>query len=348
MRKFWLELTRTTRFQILFYGTSLTIGLMFFLGPRLFADDKWLPIFTGLGIAFVSSGILGFAQRVFFFDDFRSEMDRLVSDALNENLSAGLFPFIRDGIEQLHPDRRAALKAFIKHIELEKERIIFIGSSLKGMLDPTEEQDQKREVAELLRRKMKEGVQVRFLLTHPALAFLREDAEGRAKGDIKKEIMRTLRYLVRDDEPTLKVPEKDVKLYKGTPTIFSVILSERMLVNPYTYQANAFENFCFEVKRTDDSGLYSKIRSAHYEKPWESDVTCVTLNEETIEELEDMVLSDVFPNRQESIVCLNVPDDLTDSKQASDATTQSKTPTDNARNSRAEKTKKRRSPRTEG
>ena len=178
--------------------------------------------------------------------------------------------------------------------------MIIIGSSLRGLFDPTEDDKDKKMFADLLRAKINDGVPVRFLLTHPALAFLREDAEGRAYGSIKEEIIGTVKYLVGgqyvdDGHPSVGVPMKDIRLYHGTPTIFSVIVSDRMLLNPYTYQANAFDNFCFEVTRKTGNDLYSQVLRAHYQAPWDKSKTRTILTDSVMVELDTLTLEDVFP-----------------------------------------------------
>ena len=146
-RMFWSSISRGTRFQILFYGFSASFGAFFFLGPKIFTNQTLEPLFIGLGIAFLTSSILGFAQRLFFFDDFRSEMDDLVSNCLSDYLSKHMFPFISEGIEKFYGDRNDAIREFSKYIQLEKNEIVIIGSSLKGILDPSEEHKEKKEFA---------------------------------------------------------------------------------------------------------------------------------------------------------------------------------------------------------
>lgn len=147
-----------------------------------------------------------------------------------------------------------------------------------------------------------------FLLTHPALAFLREDAEGRKPGAIKNEIIETLRYLVggnhleNDNLPSIGVPLESIRLYLGTPTIFAVICSDWMLINPYTYQATAYENFCFELSKKTEQGLYSKIYKAHFRKPWNNKDTRTILTEKMMKTLATIVMEDVFPNRTHDLV----------------------------------------------
>ena len=73
---FWRSLTRGTRFQVLFYGGCALIGILFFVAPQIVRSDTWQPVLVGLGIAFVSSSVLGLVHRAFFYDDFRAEMGR--------------------------------------------------------------------------------------------------------------------------------------------------------------------------------------------------------------------------------------------------------------------------------
>jgi hypothetical protein len=246
----------------------------------------------------VAASTLGFAQRLFFFDDFETEMKGLVAHSLKSYLEENMFPFMHEGVERLYLDRAGAIRDFSQHIKLESERIIIIGSSLKGLLDPTERDKQKKEFADVLKRKITAGITVEFLLTHPALAFLREDAEGRKEGDIKAEIITTLEYLVRD----LGVSPGSIWLYHGTPTIFSLITSERMLVNPYTYQANAYENFCFEISKRSEQGLYTRLLSAHFTRPLDNRGTTTALTLEAMRDLKSRSLVDLFPDRLVDLV----------------------------------------------
>lgn len=305
--KTWHSFTKGTRFQILFYFVFSLVGIFLFLGVQILNIKEWQPVMIGFGIAFVSSSIIGFTQRLFFYDDFKSEMNDLVAGSLQKYLESYLFPFIGEGLECLFTDRRAALDEFIDCIKLENDKIIIIGSSLKGILDPTEEQKEKKVLSDLIRTKIEDKVTVRFLLTHPTLAFLREDAEGRAKGAIKQEILRTLRYLiggnfVSENAPKIKVPIENIRLYKGTPSIFCIITSDKMLVNPYTYQANAYENFCFIVSRKKPNDLFSKILNAHYEKPWDNEVTTSKLTEEMMGKLESFTMQHIFPERESDLL----------------------------------------------
>jgi hypothetical protein len=304
---FWRTLSRGTRFQVGFYSAAFVVGALMFFGPRMFASNTWGPVLTGIGIALVASSVLGFAQRLFFYDDFRTEMDGLVEGSLKGFLEKDMLPFLSDGVERLYVDRDVAIREFVAHVRLERERIIVIGSSLKGLLDATERDQEKTGFAAVLREKIRDGVPIEFLLTHPALAFLREDAEGRKPGAIKAEIIDTLRYLTgiglsAKGAPKIGVPVEAIRLYHGTPTIFSIILGNRMLINPYAYQATAYENFCFEFSKKSEQGLYAKMLKAHYRKPWDNKDTCTPLTEDVMNRIDEFCMQDLFPNRLADLV----------------------------------------------
>ncbi|MBI2433247.1 MAG: hypothetical protein HYV26_10280 [Candidatus Hydrogenedentes bacterium] len=307
LHQFWRNLSRGTRFQVLFYSASMLVGIIMFFGPIVFQSETVKPLTTGLGIALVAASLLGFAQRLFFYDDFRSEMESLVGDALNNYLQTNMLPFLREGVERLYTDREEAISAFKKHV-VESDHVIIIGSSLTGLLDPTERDLRKKEFADILRKKLEDNVRVEFLLTHPALAFLREDAEGRKPGAIKSEIVDTLKYLTKGmpgsdgNASNIGVPPQNIRLYLGTPTIFAIICSDWMLINPYTYQATAFENFCFELSKKGDQSLYSKIYKGHFRKPWNNRDTTTILTPAIMKELASTVMADVFPNRLDDLV----------------------------------------------
>lgn len=306
MIRIWQSLSRITRYQVMFFSFVTASGGACFLFAKYGSSLEARDFVMGLGIALIPTGILGLMHRLFFYDELRSEMDSILRSSLNKALETDLLPFLRSGITHFSDNRSELLVSFKDYIESETSGIFIIGSSLKGILDPDEEIETKKAFADLLRRKIADGVPVKFLLTHPALAFLREDAEGRAQHDIKNEIIATLEYLTRKNDvengkPGLGVPYDLIKLYKGTPTIFSIITSDALFMNPYTYQSNAYESFCLEVKRVGPGDLYSRFLIDHFNKPWKDKRTTVTLSEQMLKELMEMTLQDIFKERQGDI-----------------------------------------------
>ena len=103
----------------MFYGFILIIGIIAFILPIYVNVSNYSDILMGFGIAFMASSILGFAQRLFFYDDFAGEMNSLVESALHGYLTNKMFPFMEHGIEQLFLDRKAAIREFSKYIQSE-------------------------------------------------------------------------------------------------------------------------------------------------------------------------------------------------------------------------------------
>jgi hypothetical protein len=301
---FWKQLPRATRFHILFFSTILGLGLFCFLFARYGASAEARQFVLGLGIALIPAGIIGLAHRLFFYDELREEMSSVLSTSLRDAVKTDLLPFIESGIVRVSRNRNEMMDRFKEYVSRESGEVIIIGSSLKGILDPEEDIVSRKEFADILRNRMAEGVPCKFLLTHPSLAFLREDAEGRAPGDIKQEIINALRYLTRQPDedgsglPGLGVPYSNIKLYKGTPTIFSIITSNTLFINPYTYQSNAYDSLCIEVRKVGTNDLYSSLMSDHFHKPWRNEPrTTETLTQEMLERLATMTLVDVFEKR---------------------------------------------------
>jgi len=303
----WPSLTRGTRFHILFFSTVILLGASCFLFARFGASPEARQFVLGMGIALIPAGLIGLIHRLFFFDELRAEMDEILRVSLSDAVKSDLLPFLESGIIRVSRDRAEMMEHFKGYISQEAREVIIIGSSLRGILDPDEEVESKKAFADLIRQRLSAGVSFKFLLTHPALAFLREDAEGRAPGDIKQEIIATLRYLTQerggqDERPGLGVTHQNIKLYKGTPTIFSIVTSSHLFMNPYTYQSNAFESFCIEIRRAGTNDLYSRFINDHFHKPWKNEPrTTETLDLQMLKRLEGMTLVDIFEERAAEI-----------------------------------------------
>jgi hypothetical protein len=163
------------------------------------------------------------------------------------------------GVVSMHKSREAALNALLPEVEKECDEIAIIGSSLKGLLLEPYAAD----TAVCLRRKFKEGVPVRILLTHPLIADLRARQERRNPTDIGCEILKTLR-LLRD----WKVPCESVRLYMGTPTCFAMKTTRQMLINPFSYSAVSYTSPCLIVERPAAEGFgywYDEFKRNHFD-----------------------------------------------------------------------------------
>ncbi|GIL11323.1 MAG: hypothetical protein BroJett038_00430 [Chloroflexota bacterium] len=205
-------------------------------------------------------------------DNYRDEIDMLRT-------------FREAGIISTYRRREMALKRFIRAIKAEKNEIMIIGSSLLGLL----QKYQYEEAREALKKKCEEGIHVKFLLTHPAVADLRADQEARKFKDIGNEIIKSLRILKQWKLKELPLPADNVRLYMGTPTIFAIKTTNQMLLNPYAYGDVAFNSPCLIVKNDPNEYFYfyDEYDKAHF-GAWDSDaVIRIQDFDETIQELSD-------------------------------------------------------------
>jgi hypothetical protein len=104
----------------------------------------------------------------------------------------------------------------------------------------------------------------RILLTHPAFAHLRQPAEERSYGDIELEILKTaiFLYYVAGMEST------ELRLYRGSPTVFAIQAGEHILVNPYPYGTMAMETLCLEFERGQENSYIARFMSMHFNHTW--------------------------------------------------------------------------------
>jgi hypothetical protein len=173
------------------------------------------------------------------------------------------------GVEMVYEDRNQALDLFLKHLveyaqrksENDDKEIIFVGSSLKGLI---EIEPVFADRVEYILKKLRGASYCKFLLTHPFYSKYREVQENRPSGGIAKEILHAIAWL--EDRG---VPSDSIRLYKGTPTCFLIASRERMLINPYPYQKVAYQSFCLEVKETSNGhAIFHSFWTNHFHKPW--------------------------------------------------------------------------------
>jgi hypothetical protein len=241
-------------------------------------------LLLGIGIACFPTGVLGLLYRLFLFPELEgafkestekavipvfAKIDQKVDKALNPAInklegSIEVLDNVRSfGLEKIYEKRTNAMDVFKEYIREEEKEVQIIGSSLLGLIGTKEAP--KNEIRKIFEDKVKNNKKFfKFLLTHPALACLREEQEGRVIGHVKNEIIETLEYLMND----LEVDEDCIKLYYGTPTIFCIITSKKMLINPYSNQRSAYETFCLEVNASSD--IYDGLYETHFRKSWMS------------------------------------------------------------------------------
>ena len=257
---------------------SVAIGLfslfLYFILPN---EGRPIQILLGLGLTLFPSGVFGLLSDIYFSKIIeRTLKEGFATTTSNLNESIDILKVATEylkksnelGILMVYKNRAEAVSDFlnysvnyVKNPSISDKKIFFVGSSLKGVI-------QSDGFTQKLEQIIKDGTQnnceFSFLLTHPAYSEYREIQESRAKGDIAKEILHAIEWLENHN-----ISSSCIKLYKGTPTCFLVATTEKMLINPYPYQIEAYNNFCLEVEKTDkDYGIYNIYRENHFNKPW--------------------------------------------------------------------------------
>jgi hypothetical protein len=175
------------------------------------------------------------------------------------------------GLEMIYHDRQEALAHFSGFIRDEKENVTIVGSSLLGLsLYVTG-------FGEIVQANPK---RFRFLMTHPEYSRAREGPEGRDSHIIEREIKESIHKLTR-----WGVPLTSIQLYRGSPCVFMISVSDRMLLNPYPYGTEAYRCFCIQV--SSRGYIYKQYQHRHFERIWDSDwiETCDDFLRRTGEEL---------------------------------------------------------------
>lgn len=252
--------------------TFLGIALIY-IGSRQtsqFAHD----LAMGVGIATGPAALVALLFRMFLLDDIEREfaapltreVRRAIDAAVPRQVTALLEDYRaeiddigalrRGGMLRSFPNRKEAIADFVDRCNLPPKlpALVVVGSSLKGVLP-----DEYSPFAELVQR---DPGAVKFVLTHPVVADLRARQEGRRLTAIGEEIVDRLRLLER-----IGVPATNVYLYRGAPTCFSIMCPELkiMLLNPYPYEAVAWDAPCLLVRWDEGKGyLYESFRVHHF------------------------------------------------------------------------------------
>lgn len=174
------------------------------------------------------------------------------------------------GVENVHLTRAAALENFAWFLDAEAKkansgepaRVWFVCSSMKGFLEVAGEHFNGDKMLDKI---LKSGCDLRIIMTDPDMADYRALQEGRAPGEISNEIEMTLARLKR-----MGLKREIIKLYCGTPTVFAIATSDRMLLNPYPYETEAFRCFSLIIYKTidPDADIYHQYLQYHFEDPW--------------------------------------------------------------------------------
>ncbi len=175
--------------------------------------------------------------------------------------SDGTTLFEGAGIVKSFTNRKDALRFFNAKLD-RAQKVIVVGSSLKGLLHPGGTDWATRAILRdrvgLQRADEDEPTRrTDFVLTHPAFADLRANQENREKQDIALEVIESLMYLKE-----WETPPSAVHLYLGTPTCFGILADDQMILNPYPYADVAFQSPCLLLQ--DGGYFFNAFVNSHF------------------------------------------------------------------------------------
>jgi hypothetical protein len=150
-----------------------------------------------------------------------------------------------------------------KATRFEQPRVWFVSSSIKGFLEAASSGFDGINVLEQI---VESNCDLRILMTELDTANIRAQQEGRGKGDIPDEIKMNLRHLKR-----IGVRRECIKFYPGAPTVFAIATTDKMILNPYPYQTEAFRCFTLIVRKTEVNArdIFNQYLRFHFEEPWQ-------------------------------------------------------------------------------
>lgn len=172
------------------------------------------------------------------------------------------------GLVAAFSERSYALKYILDLVANETDEIYLVGTSFRGLFWP-EQGDVK--ILNIIAEKIKSSnCKVRFLLTHPAFVHLRQDLESVQRPEsfhIAQEILDTV-VMLRD----AGIDHTSIRFVKATPTLFGIMTSRFMLINPYPLQRQAYTSvtFVIEAQKGDTPNpIYKSFKESHFEGVWD-------------------------------------------------------------------------------
>jgi len=190
-----------------------------------------------------------------------------------EMLEGRVAAFKQVGLNFCHGNRTESLSRFYemayKCIENAREKntkttIKIVASSARGLVGFFD-----REVDEDIQYKWrdlidKNGELFQILLTHPAYAHLRQSAEERSNGAIETEILKSALHFVLIS----KMNSRQIRFYRGSPTVFMVQVDKEVLINPYPYGSMAMKTLCLEFTGYEENSFINQFSKSHFDHTW--------------------------------------------------------------------------------
>lgn len=276
---------------------GILIGIVLTLVASLFTTGSIeYNLATNIGSGLIATALIGLILELVWsnqrtqaekselqpiYDKLEDVHDRLkdVPEQL-EKLEGRLEAFKQLGFNNCYASRNDALQAFLNYaqgmvkpdeppdLSNMSERslqttINIVSSSARGLMGYIDREPSQLQKAwrDLITRHPKH---FRLLLTHPAFAHLRQPAEERASGDIELEILKTAIYL----HCVAGMTSNELRLYRGSPTVFAIQVGDHILVNPYPYGTMAMDTLCLEFERGKEGTYIAKFMNMHFNHTW--------------------------------------------------------------------------------
>lgn len=275
----------------------IALAIFFILPPTVPVDTLKVPIISGLvGFSLAALGNIAIAAL-----QHRTSVEAarvLSSPLIRLDNAVGKLEEIHfyheQGIEGIYSNRNAAMHQFLEEIEREDRWIGIVGTSLLGVIDPSNRNEEKHKLTEILLRKRRDKVKIDALLMHPAYGEFRERVENRSPAAVAKDIQATLTTLIEQDNAKvgnqLEFEKKkpifgvdNVKLYPGVITAFAIFTKRAMLLNTSSLTGPVYDNVTLIIRdTTDPNSLYKKFRASHFDEPWKSEKT-ITLTRQLLD-----------------------------------------------------------------
>ena len=246
-------------------------------------------LLLNLGSGLIATGFIGVILDLFWSRErARTEAKELepiynqFSEFTNQlgKLEGRMEAFKQLGFNYCHASRRNALASFLGYAKevvnvaqgggdpisasmLSLNTVNIVSSSARGLMgyldrEPRENQRQWRNLI------TEHPHHFRMLLTHPAYAHLRQPAEERASGDIELEILKTSIYL----HLVAGMTERELRFYRGSPTVFMIQAGKHVLLNPYPYGKMAMDTLCLEFESEHEDSYVSDFVGMHFNHTW--------------------------------------------------------------------------------
>lgn len=251
---------------------ALLLGCFLVFISFYYKPDSWqFPLLLGIGSAVVPGALFALLSDISFSEVLLRRVEERVNEIADRqitsvdekvnSLSTELARSLQSlsisttylsqskalGIVMAYPDRRTALEHFLPYLRayvtnksLPDREVVLVASSVKGVIEKFP--DLGQHFLQVIEEAQKSDCSLRILLTHPAYSRHRETQESRQRYDIAKEILHAINWLERRG-----VRNQQIKVYKGTPTTFMISTHEKMLLNFYPYQTEAFNCFCLLI-----------------------------------------------------------------------------------------------------